>query len=487
MKHSAPTTLRDSFFSLMGGVGPLAIALITIPLLIGHIGAARFGALTIVWLLLGYFGQADFGIGRAVTQRIAAMTGNQHTARAQTICTALVANSAIGIALGVLAGIAAYLFFTGPFDVSAELRAELIDTVWLVGATIPVVTIFGVAHGSLIGSQNFGTAALATFIGNSLMQLFPLGVAALGSNHMSALIAASLAGRAFGLTLALGGMWRHLLKDQPWQASTSEAAELFRFGKWVMLSAVIGPFMILSDRFLIGTFLGAVAVAAYAVPYQVGSRTQVFPQALLTVMFPRFASDNAGQANASANQVAAAIAILYAVPIVILICLAEPLLDLWIGANLDPRSILVARILLAGFWVNALAQVPFNLLQARGSPRSVALLHLAELPFYISLLLLLGGAFGLPGFAAAFAIRCAVDCGLLFARSGLPLGGLWPQLWLPVGAIALAAGLHPLLFGWKASLLAACTLGGIMALRSLTMIPYELLRFGRRKEGGDAA
>ncbi|TNE31924.1 MAG: hypothetical protein EP350_06755 [Alphaproteobacteria bacterium] len=478
--------MRDSLFSLMGGVGPLAIALISIPLLIEHIGAARFGALTIVWLLLGYFGQADFGIGRAVTQRIAAMAGDQPMARAQTICTALIVNSGIGIALAVLAGIAAYLFFTGPFDVSADLRAELVDAAWLVGATIPIVTIFGVAHGSLIGSQKFGAAALATFLGNSSMQLFPLAMAVLGSNHMSALIAASLAGRAIGLVLALGGMWNHSLKDQPWRTSRAEAVELFRFGKWVMLTALIGPFMILSDRFLIGTFLGAVAVAAYAVPYQVGSRTQVFPQALLTVMFPRFASGDAGQANASANQVTAVIAILYAVPIICLICLTEPLLDLWIGANLDPRSVLVARILLAGFWINALAQVPYNLMQASGNPRSVALLHLAELPFYIALLVLLGGAFGLPGFAAAFAIRCAVDCGLLFARSGLRLGRLWPQVWLPLGAIAIAAALHPLLFGWKASLLAACTLGGIMALRAVTLIPPELRRFGRSKVGRGA-
>lgn len=465
--------IRNSLFTMGGVIGPVIIGLAITPFLLDAIGAARYGALAISWLFLGYFGQADFGIGRASTRRIAQMRGASDQERARVVWSAFVTIAVFGVLLGAVAFGASVLFFGDVFEAGDDIRDELMQSLVLIALCGPVVATFGVAVGCLQGDERFSLSSSATFISNVGFMLCPLIVALFYTDHMQALIGASLGGRALGLVLALAGAWRHFLRHTAIQVDRKEVLGLLQTGKWIMVTALVGPLMIIADRFVIGAQFGAVAVAAYTIPFQAASRMLLFPVAITQVLFPGLAAMNDEQARVAHRSYVVLVGNLFLPLIVGLICLSDPLLRLWIGSNLDPRAVLVAQIILAGIWVNGLAHVPYSYLQARDRARYVAILHMCELPIYAALLFGLAALYGLPGIAAAFCIRCLIDLIGLLVGSKVRLLDVGRQLLIPIPLIALPLALHDWLTGWTNPLIAALVFGGLAFVHMLRSVPAD--------------
>src|SRR5271154_6236400 len=97
---------RNTLWNLTGYLGPLVIAVLVVPLLIRHLGTAKYGILTIAWSVVGYFGIFDMGLSNALTKFIAERVGqdseDEIEAIFQTGFILLVASSicgAIGLAI----------------------------------------------------------------------------------------------------------------------------------------------------------------------------------------------------------------------------------------------------------------------------------------------------------------------------------------------------------------------------------------------------
>lgn len=468
--------VRNSFYSLAGTVLPVVIGIVTVPFYIKAIGMERYGALSIAWLLLGYFGQADFGIGRAITQRIASCRDADAAKLAEIVWSGLAAISAFGLLGSLFIYWGGHWFFGSIFKVEAGLRVELAESLWMLALCNPIVALTGVTSGSLMGIERFKLVSLSNLIGNSAMQLLPLLAVSLLGNHLSILIAASLLARGVALAMMTVAVWWRFLKGHDASVSAEETRRLISFGKWVMVSAFIGPLMIFADRFVIGAVLGAVAVAAYSIPFQIASRTMVLPVAIAQTLFPRFALDTDERSRARGADAAIVVGLLFAPVIIFLMVMADPLLHVWLGSDLDPRSIPVAQIILAGFWVNGIANVPYALIQARGNPRFTAMLHVAELPFYLAALYLLGSRWGLTGLAIAFSLRCFID--LLFL---LKAGHGWNaavlgRLSVPALAILLVLAMSDHLHGWQTTLATGTVLGILSFAYAIKYIPGEMTR-----------
>src|SRR6202011_3165766 len=83
-------------------VVPLLVALVTVPIYIREIGAARYGVLSIVWILLGYFGFFDFGLSRASANALAKLVDAHKEERGKVLVTSLCLNLGLGAAGGVI-------------------------------------------------------------------------------------------------------------------------------------------------------------------------------------------------------------------------------------------------------------------------------------------------------------------------------------------------------------------------------------------------
>ena len=465
---------KNSLYSLLGMALPLIVSLLTIPLYIEHIGSARYGALAIAWILLGYFGQADFGIGRAITQRISALEDRSAAVMATAVGSAVIGVLAFGLISAILVYISARHYFAGPFEVEDALRQEAIRSTFMLALCTPLVGLFGVLSGSLMGLERFRLVSIAQMVGGIGGQVLPLASALLFGPDLTMLILAALAARAIAIAILGIAVWRVFLRGHQLRYSRDEFRHLLGFGLWVMVSALIGPFMLFADRFVIGAVLNAVAVAAYAIPYQIASRTQTVPAAVIQALFPRFAAEQTNQSRDRCSAYTAFIGQLYAPIVIGLICIAAPLMQIWLGDNLDQRSVAVAQIILAGFWCNAIASVAYSYLQARGNPRFTALLHLAELPVYFCLLFGLGYAFGLPGVAAAFAIRCAIDGTALFWKARIVNKALLQRLAVPSALIATAIVINFDNDSWAISLISGVVLGLLSLVSLLLQMPQAI-------------
>lgn len=425
------TIARNGFFSLLGTAIPSVVAIVTVPFYVDAIGYERYGALAIAWLLLGYFGQADLGLGRAVTQRLASQRGNEKSQQAHTIWSAGIVILVFALLAGVLTYISGGYYYSEAFEAASSLKAEVIASLWLLALCVPIVAFNGVTAGSLMGHERFGIVAIGNIIGNSLGLVLPVIAANVMGPQMPVLLASALAGRALGLVILGTACWRTFLSGQPIRASRDEIRKLLAFGLWVFVTALVSPLMMMADRLVIGALLGAAAVAAYSIPFNVAVRLQLFPSALAQALLPSLAANTEEQALARTEKFSLLVALTFAPMITGVIALSEILLRLWLGSSLDPRSAPVAAVVLCGVWFNAIANVPYSHLHARGNARFTALVHLVELPVYVAIAILLGHRFGLVGFAAAFALRCGVDCVVMMVRCGLhrrlSAHSLWPS------------------------------------------------------------
>ena len=409
---------RHTAYNLVGGLLPLALSLVTIPLYMGLIGEARYGVLAIAWLLLGYFGVFDLGLGAATAQRIAALAHDSAQARAQVFWTALAMNCGLGIVGGLVLLPAAHFYFANSVVIDPGLRPELVRALPWLALALPLATVSGVLSGALQGRAKFLELNAISVTGSALTQLVPLGVARLHGPDLAWLLPAVVLSRVVVLVTLFWRSGRHVHHGFPRSVSLQQARSLLHFGGWVTVTALVGPLMVVLDRFAIGALLGAKPVAHYTVPFQLAERTGLLPSALSNALFPRMAASSAAESRELAGAAIRSLAVVLTPVTAIGILLIQPFLGWWLSPEFAADAGLPGQLLLLGFWINAFALVPFALLQAAGRPDTIAKCHLAEVLPYLGLLSLALHFFGTPGAALVFGLRTLVDCILLMHFAG---------------------------------------------------------------------
>lgn len=428
---------RHTTYNLLGALLPLGIALVTVPLYLRIVGPERYGLLSICWLLLGYFGLFDFGISRAVSQKIASLREGGNEARNETFWTGLsltLVLAAIAIPLTFpLAALALSLI-----DVPAgQLHGEVARAVPWLAAVLPVALLGALLNGVLAGRERFGELNLIEGAGNVLFSVVPLSLAWVFGPELWLLLAGSLAARLVPLALLGGACARAVPVGRP-RFRSGLVGQLAGYGGWVSVTSVIGPLLALWDRFAIGAVLGPKAVAIYVIAFSLAYRLVMVPAALTSALFPRFAVASSEELERLTVTALTAVSVVMTPIILVSLLCAGPFFNIWLGREIGPPAAEIAYILLPAIWANSLALVAMSILQGQGQPKSVALAHLLETLPYAGLLYLGLTLYGLNGAAAASSLRMTADALLLIWLARAPVAKLLPLL-VPAALIAAAS------------------------------------------------
>lgn len=481
---AGPLLRRNTLLNLLGQGLPLIVAIVAIPLLIEGIGVERFGLLALAWLVIGYFSLFDLGIGRALTQLVSERIGEGRDEEIAGIAwTGLAVMTGVGMmAWGLLHWLAPFVV-NRLLEVPPELRDEALGALRILAVAVPFVASAAGFRGLLEAVQRFGLIIAVRIPMGVLTFLGPLMVLPFSSDLrpvVGALAVARLAGWIGYAALTLRALPP---LRRPVGPTPGRLRPLLRFGGWITVSNVVSPLMVHMDRVVIGAVLSMAAVAYYVTPFEVVTRLWIIPGALVGVLFPAFATSFVGDPKRTAHLFGRATRglLLALLPVVILLVgLAGPGLEVWVGSDFAREGTVVAQWLTVGVLVNCLAHVPYALLQAIGRPDLTAKLHMAEAPVYFLLLWALLGTYGLVGAAIAWTIRVVIDAALLFGlvarllpscRAGiLRLAGLG----VPAVAIAAAAALPV-----EGGLERASLLGGLLSL-SLLMAWFQIMDASQR-------
>lgn len=418
--------IRNSFYNLLGLGLPLIVAVVAIPELIGSLGVGKFGILTIVWAIVSYFGLFDLGLGRAMTQQIAASVAESDFERLGRIVGT---SNLLMVALGVLGGV--LLVFAAPL-IAHELgqpedRQSITYAFYWMALAMPAIVLTSGYRGILEAMGKFGLVNAIRLPMGIFTYGGPLLVVWSGATGLASIAAVLCGGRIVAAVVHAYYAKRALPSDMGERGiDRSLIGPLLRMGGWLSVSNIVSPLMNYVDRFLIAFVVSASAVAFYATPQELVMRVGIIPTALASVLFPLFAAHVGGSGATLTAQVRrySILVLVVMLPFTVaFVLLAHPLLAAWISPEFAGQASAPLQIMAVAALFSGLAQVPYTMLQGRARADLTGKLHLVELPLYLALLYVLVVNYGVVGAAIAWLARIAADMIAMYALCHTAFGG----------------------------------------------------------------
>ena len=440
---------RDTSLNLAAAVAPVLLLLVVTPAYLQVVGAERFGILAICWTILAAAGLASLGMGPALAYRLALMGEEEPVARSNHVWMALIISFAASLLIAVLALVIARPFFQQYASLPARLKTEIGEAMPMLASLLPLGTLTGVLNGALQGRKRFGALSGIGILNAMVVTVGPLLAALLIGIELPLLIATMLSASALVLLAQLAVSARVVPLHVPSRLSSEQVKGLLGYGAWMSATALVAPFLLLFDRFVVGSISGPAAVAVYVLAFNLLQGLLLVPASLGKAMLPRLAplatEEEVQQLQSSTlswlNGLLTPVSI-------VAIALAAPFLDLWIGAELGKIASPVAAVLLVGGWVHGISHIPSTVVVGRSRPDLLTKLLLACLVPYLLLLYFATIHFGVMGAAAAWALRAACDP-ILFLHTRPRASDIWPVV--TSGALVLCAMMAALAFAWTSA------------------------------------
>jgi O-antigen/teichoic acid export membrane protein len=419
---------RNFIVNLLSPSVRIAVAFVTIPIYLRHVGAERYGVISIAWVLLGMFGFLDLGLSRAVTNALAKLRDAPQTQRARVLLTTISLNLGIGLIGGAVLYVFGGLLLKHFISVPHALIPEVSRSLPWIASLVPLTLVSYAAAGALESRELFLLVNLIQIGSMTLAQIAPVIMAVFVSPSLTVVIPTAVAAQALGAIAVLFVVYRLEGPFSLGAVNWGEARKLLGYGGWMFATNVINPMLASADQFIVGSVMGVAAVAHYAVPMNLVLRSGAVPAAVGRTFFPRMSSLSGDAAHALGVRGLSSMAYGFAAICAPAIIISPVFFRYWLGADFAMVSAPVAQILFPGVWMSGLSFVGFTLLQSQGRADLTGKLSMIEFLPFLAVLWGLTVAFGIAGAAAAWTLRCTVDALAIFWASRMRRKDLLPLL-----------------------------------------------------------
>jgi O-antigen/teichoic acid export membrane protein len=405
--------LGNLIWNAAGAMIPLLAGILSIPILINVLGTTKFGVLSLAWIIVGYFSLFDLGLGRALTHVISQKLATGAEADVPNIArSGVLLLCGLGLLGGLIVALIAPWLVSTQIKVPPDLQSETLVSLYLLGASIPVVILAAGLRGILEAYERFDIVNLIRTPLGVLNYLAPLAALQI-SQSLPVLVFTLVVIRVLTCVMLFYFCRRQVPNLlSPLSIDLSAVYHLLGFGGWMTVSNVAGPLLLYAGRFLLAVLVSAEAVSYFAVPYDALINLLLIPGLFVTTLFPVFSGyfgRDLAKAAAAYRRYALYILLVMAPLCGLAIVFAKPGLAIWIGPDFAEKSYVVAQILAAGIFINSVGHLAQAVLQASGRPDITAKLHIAELVLYLPYLVWLVITFDVEGAAIAWLVRVTLS------------------------------------------------------------------------------
>lgn len=398
-------------FNIFGNILPILAGIISVPYVINGLGVESYSILTLSWVVIGYFSVCDIGIGRALTQRLSKVASKIGRQEYNFIENAIIFTFIIGL-FGI-----SVLYFLSPIIVSIlnvpeHLENEFLDSLYIVSFSLPFIATFSTVRGILEAYQRFDVISAFRIVFGTSIFVVPVIVLHF-SNSVSNIISFLVLLRIFECILILFVChFKVVYLKFNWELNFSVIRSLLKFGGWVTISNLLGPFILYTDRFIIGTIGSLKLVAFYSTPFDVFLRLMFLPSAIVGVIFPAL-SANIEQDDGRAKSIfmagmMSAAAIMF--PLVLIISTySYEVLSFWIDKDFADNAHSVLKILSIGAFLNTFLYFPTAFLHAKNRPDATGKLHIVEAPLVILATAIFVYFWGINGAGMAWSLKSFIE------------------------------------------------------------------------------
>lgn len=288
-------SFREQWSSAICGVLDYAAypagLLMVAPVLLSHLGAARYGVWAVATAAISTGSIIASGFGDANIQRVATHRGTGDSrALVRTVRSTMGIHLVLGLAIAAIAWVLAPTITSHVVRSGGGLWADCLWSLRIASLTMLVRTIESVCISTQRAFERYGPAVTISIVGRVISLLLAAALAMMWRS-VAGIMLATLIVMSAALWVQMGRT-RQLLHTKTlspvWDRDSFGA--LFQFGMFSWLQAVAAVMMGQVDRLIAGISLGAVAVASYALAVQMAQPLYGMVASGLHFLFPHLAA-----------------------------------------------------------------------------------------------------------------------------------------------------------------------------------------------------